>query len=502
MRTVSAIKNINSTLIVYGLNMVLQFIIRFVLLYYLSIEYLGLNGLFDNILTVLSLTELGIGPAIIFSLYSPLANHDLETVKSIMRIFKKAYIYIGTLILFLGLCISPFVQHLIKVPPNIAYLNIFFLLFVVDTGISYFYSYKKCLLIADQKQYIANYYRGITQLIGSLFQIALVVLTHSFWVYIILRICMTFSENFLIARKADHLYSFLNEKNIQPLNKDIYQNIIRNIKALILHKIGGVTVFGTSNIILSKFVGLSAVALYTNYYLIINGIDKLSDQVFNALKASVGNLNESHDDAHKLVIFKRLEFMTAYLACFICSNLYLLLNPFITIWLGSSYRFDESIVLWMVINFYLMFMRKGVLVFKDAMGLFWQNRYMSLIEALINLGSSIVLVQYFDVWGVLLAMFISTICMPFIVEPYVLFKYGLRWSLVSYFKLYFRYTLVTFILVYFSKFLSQFIALDSGWFGLLLGVVCNSIFIIVAWGILFIRSKELRFYLDLIKSRL
>lgn len=194
--------------------------------------------------------------------------------------------------------------------------------------------------------------------------------------------------------------------------------------------------------------------------------------------------------------------MTAYLACFICSNLYLLLNPFITIWLGSSYRFDESIVLWMVINFYLMFMRKGVLVFKDAMGLFWQNRYMSLIEALINLGSSIVLVQYFDVWGVLLAMFISTICMPFIVEPYVLFKYGLRWSLVSYFKLYFRYTLITFILVYFSKFLSQFIALDSGWFGLLLGVVCNSIFIIVAWGILFIRSKELRFYLDLIKSRL
>ena len=128
MRTVSAIKNINSTLIVYGLNMVLQFIIRFVLLYYLSIEYLGLNGLFDNILTVLSLTELGIGPAIIFSLYSPLANHDLETAKSIMRIFKKAYIYIGTLILFLGLCISPFVQHLIKVPPNIAYLNIFFLL--------------------------------------------------------------------------------------------------------------------------------------------------------------------------------------------------------------------------------------------------------------------------------------------------------------------------------------------------------------------------------------
>ena len=502
MRTVSAIKNINSTLIVYGLNMVLQFIIRFVLLYYLSIEYLGLNGLFDNILTVLSLTELGIGPAIIFSLYSPLANHDLETAKSIMRIFKKAYIYIGTLILFLGLCISPFVQHLIKVPPNIAYLNIFFLLFVVDTGISYFYSYKKCLLIADQKQYIANYYRGITQLIGSLFQIALVILTHSFWVYIILRICMTFCENFLIARKANHLYSFLNEKNIRPLNKDIYQSIIRNIKALILHKIGGVTVFGTSNIILSKFVGLSAVALYTNYYLIINGIDKLSDQVFNALKASVGNLNESHDDAHKLVIFKRLEFMTAYLACFICSNLYLLLNPFITIWLGNSYRFDESIVLWMVINFYLMFMRKGVLVFKDAMGLFWQNRYMSLIEALINLGSSIILVQYFDVWGVLLAMFISTICMPFIVEPYVLFKYGLRWSLVSYFKLYFRYTLITFILVYFSKYLSQFIALDSGWFGLLLGVVCNSIFIIVAWGILFFRSKELRFYLDLIKSRL
>ena len=238
MRIESAIRNAKSTLLVYGINMLLQFCIRLTFLYYLTIEYVGLNGLFDNILSVLSLTELGIGPAIVCTLYGPLARNDIKAVQSIMKVFKRAYIIIGVLIIAIGFSISPWIYNFIKSPPNIPDLTWFYLFFVIDTGISYFYSYNRNLLIADQKQYIINNVRGLVQVVGGILQVISLVLFQSFWSYILIRIGMTLTENIIVTRRTQHIYPYITESGIEPLAPEIKGQIIGNVKALVLHKIG------------------------------------------------------------------------------------------------------------------------------------------------------------------------------------------------------------------------------------------------------------------------
>jgi len=337
MRIESAIRNAKSTLLVYGINMLLQFCIRLTFLYYLTIEYVGLNGLFDNILSVLSLTELGIGPAIVCTLYGPLARNDIKAVQSIMKVFKRAYIIIGVLIIAIGFSISPWLYSFIKSPPNIPDLTWFYLFFVIDTGISYFYSYNRNLLIADQKQYIINNVRGLVQVVGGLLQVISLVLFQSFWSYILIRIGMTLTENIIVTRRTQRIYPYITESGIEPLATEIKGQIIGNVKALVLHKIGGIAVFSSANIILSKFVGLTAVGFFSNYYLLINAVMRLSDQVFNSLKASVGNLNALADNDRKLDVFHQLFFITGTLAYIISLNLYFFINPFIELWLGKAY---------------------------------------------------------------------------------------------------------------------------------------------------------------------
>lgn len=502
MRTVAALKNIKSTLLIYGLTLMLQFLIRLVFLHYLTIEYLGLNGLFDNMLAVLSFTELGIGPAIVYSLYGPLARGEVEQVKSIMRLFKKAYIYIGMTIIILGGLLVPWLSFFLKSPPDIPDLSYFYLLFVLDTGISYFYSYKRNLLIADQKQYVANFYKGVAQLVGGTLQIVLLIAFQSFWAYILVRVAMTFLENLAVAKRAEREYPYLQDTSIMALPDSIKQDIVKNVKALILHKVGSIAVFSTSNILLSKYVGLIAVGLYSNYYLVMTAINRLSDQLFNSLKATVGNLNELASKEEKIEVFKKLEFITAWLAYYISINLLVLINPFIEWWVGAQYVLPHTVVILMVLNFYLTFMRKGVNVFKDAMGLFWHNRYMPIVESVINLSLGIWLVQTHEIIGVLIAMTLSTLLMPFLVEPYIVMKYGLRWSLEAYFTLYAKYAIPTVLIAVSSVLIYDALLAGHGIWGMIGFIVCGSLLLNVVWWLLFRTTKEMNYGMQLLRKRL
>lgn len=481
MRIESAIRNAKSTLLVYGINMLLQFCIRLIFLYYLTIEYVGLNGLFDNILAVLSLTELGIGPAIVFSLYGPLARQDVKAVQSVMKVFKRAYIIIGVVIIAIGFSISPWLYNFIKSPPNIPDLTYFYLFFVLDTGISYFYSYNRNLLIADQKQYIINRIRGFVQVVGGVLQIIFLILLQSFWAYILIRIGMTIAENILVTYRTRSLYPYITEKVIEPIAPEIKLQIINNVKALILHKIGGIALFSSANIILSKFVGLTAVGLFSNYYLLINAVIRLSDQVFNSLKASVGNLNEMASNEKKLEVFHQLFFITGTLAYIISLNIYFFINPFIELWLGKTYILSKSIVLLMAINFYLTYMRKSVLVFIDSMGLFTHNKIMPICETILMVLSSILLVQNYGIMGVLLAMMVTTICLPFIIEPYILFKHGLKDSVKLYYLKYIKHVAILFMIGGLVELITAFIERNNSITSIIINIIFSNFFFISIW---------------------
>ena len=287
MRTRKSVFNLVTAVVGQVISLFLSLIARMVFTRYMAQEYLGLSGLFTNILSVLSFVELGIGPAITFSLYKPLAENNTEQVKSLMYLFKRAY----QIILVSGVFFIPFYPFFIKDISGVTNLDLIYLLYVANTGISYFFSYKITLIIADQNQYIRNFVHYGVLFITNIAQIVILIFTQNYILFLICQVVFTFSENLWLSYVADRKYPYLKEQNINKLSRDELQPIVRNIKAMVFHKVGSVVVSSTDNLLISKFLGLAISGLYANYALILSAINTILAKVFDAVVASVGNLN-------------------------------------------------------------------------------------------------------------------------------------------------------------------------------------------------------------------
>jgi len=445
MRTKSSIINLIYAMTGQTLGLLISFIARIVFIQVLGAEYLGLNGLFTNVLSILSLVELGIGPAITYSLYKPLAEKDIQKVKSLMYLYKKVYIVIGLFILILGVSLTPFLDVFIKSIPDIPHVHMIFLLFVINAALSYFYSYKRSLIITDQKRYIATIYRYSFFIILNIAQIVVLYLTNNFILFLVCQIVTTLAENVLVSKKADKLYPYLKETDVQKVDKLTLKQISKNVRAMIAHKLGGVVVNSTDNLIISKFVGLVGVGLYSNYQLIINALNLVTSQVFTSITASVGNLGATETEDKKRFIFNTVFLINFWIFGFLSICLIVLVNPFIELWIGKDYVLNTEIILVIIINFYLTGMRRSVLTFRDALGIFWYDRHKPIFEALINLIVSLILVNKIGMIGVFVGTTISTLTTCFWVEPYVLFKYGFKASVVPFFRRYIYYTIITIV---------------------------------------------------------
>lgn len=493
MRLEQATKNVKYTTIAYALNNILKFIVRMVFVRALPIEYLGINGLFSNIITVLSLAELGVGPAIVYSLYAPLAHQDKEAVKSLMLLFKKAYVRIGLFIIIIGLCVTPWLDWFIKGKSNIPDLQWFYVVFLLNTSVSYFYAYKRNLLIADQKQYISTLNECFWQIIMSLAQIVAFKIYPSFWPYILLMLFATLAESYTIARKADKAYPLLTEQKIQPIDSEVRHTIFKNVGAMVFHKIGGMVVFSTSNIILAKFVGLVAVGLYSNYYLVINAINNFSGRLFGAITASVGNLVAVESLQKKQRMFKIVEHLTAWLATNMSVGMYVMLNALIKLWLGEKYLFDDLLLSFIVISFYLTYMRRAVTTFKDASGIFWNDRYKPVAESIINIVASVYLTIHHGIIGVVWGGIISTVLVCFWVEPYVLFGNELHLSMKRYLGKCAQYCTVTVVAAVLAKQLHQTLFPQVTLEGFLIGCLIALVISNILWWMAFGRTEEFKY---------
>lgn len=445
MRTKSSLINLTFALSGQMLGLIVSFFARIVFIQILGAEYLGLNGLFTNLLSILALVELGIGPAIAYSLYKPLADKNTAKINALMRLYRKAYITIGLIILTLGISFTPFLNIVIKTMPDIPHIEWIFMLFVINTAISYFYSYKRTLIISDQKRYIATIYRYAFFIVLNIVQIIILYFTHDFILFLVCQIVATLLENIMVSKKADQMYPYLKERKVQKVDKQTLAEISKNVRAMIAHKLGGVVVNATDNIVISKFVGLVQVGLYSNYLLIIQALNIITSQVFSSIIASVGHLGVTEADEKKKFIFQVVFFLNFWIFSFITIGLFVLIHPFMELWIGKEYLLSASTVLMIILNFYLAGMRRGVLTFRDALGVFWYDRHKPIFESIINLGASLVLVHQFGMIGVFIGTTISQLTTVFWVEPYVLYKYGLKSPVISFFQRYVLYTLVTIV---------------------------------------------------------
>ncbi len=501
MRIENSIRNILFGLGGYILNILIGFVTRSLFIKVLGIEYLGINGLFTNILMLLNLTELGIGAAIIFSLYKPLADKDEYRVAALMNLYKKAYRMIGIAVLTGGLVLAPFLGVLIKDMPDIPHITIIYILFLLQSVVSYlFFAYKSSIINASQNNYIISKYGYIYTICNGIMQVLLLLVTQNYILILTVQIGLDIMRNILIARQADRMYPFLKKYQDAKLQKEEVKKIYKDVYALSLSKICNIVLNGTDNIVISYFLGIVPIGIYSNYMYLINSINSILNIVFTSITSSVGNLNVTSDEEKKYLIYRVMNFVVFWFYGFCAISFFELLNPFISIWLGEQYLFGNSIVFIIILNFYTAGMQYTNTIYKDACGLFWNTRYRSLCMAIINIVSSVILVQYIGIAGVFLGTIISRLTTNFWFDPWTIHKNVFNKSLKNYFYRYLMYTGSVIIAGVVTVCINKNIIYTPIITLTLRGIVClvvpNLIFVI-----LFFRTSEFKYIKDIIFSK-
>lgn len=422
-RTEYSVMNTSVAFIAQITAILMGFITRVVFTRTLSEGYVGINGLFTDILNILSLSELGVGTAITYALYGPIARKDIKKQQILMRMFRSFYRMTAGFVLTAGLLLIPFLDVLMKNRPDVDHLILIYLLYLSNSVVSYLLIYKKTLVDAHQMNYITVLNHNGFLVLQDTLQIIILLTTKNFILFLSAAVVCTISANINMSRKAEKLFPYLKESCKEKLPLEERQEIVRNVKAMLMHKLGNVVVNNTDNLLISSFVGVVSAGIYSNYYLVIGSIRQILDQVFQGVAASVGNLSATEDKEKVNHIFNLLFFIGQWLYGFAGICLFEMLNPFVELAFGRKYLFSREIILILCINFFINGMRKSVLIFKESMGLFWYDRYKAVAEAALNLIISILLVMKFGVAGVFLGTFCSTVLTSVWVEPYIIYKH-------------------------------------------------------------------------------
>ena len=334
-------KNFAYSLLYTVLTAVTSFVSRSVFIYTVGVSYLGANSLFTNILSMLSLTELGLSSAICFSLYAPLAKNDIDTIKSIMRFYKKAYRVIAVVITVIGMSLIPFLDNLIKDPGDIQHIPFIYVVFLYNTVISYLFTYKTTLLSADQKGYVMTNVNMVINIVTVAIQTIVLLIWKNYFIYLCLGAVINTVQWIFINRIIFKIYPYLKDKNVLPLNSKERKTIATNVKAMVFHKVGDLCINQTDNMIISSFIGIAVVGKYNNYYMIINIINKFAQSIFNAATASIGNLIATESYERRYEVFKRYNFLGFWIFSWTGLCLYVLLTPFVKLWLGEEFIIDH-----------------------------------------------------------------------------------------------------------------------------------------------------------------
>ncbi|MHC5251603.1 lipopolysaccharide biosynthesis protein [Listeria kieliensis] len=489
-KTEYVVKNLMIGSITQVIFLLLSFVNRTIFIYYLGKEYLGLDALFTNILTVLSFAELGIGNAIIFSLYKSMVDQNKTRIKAIMELYAKAYRTIGLVVFLVGMLIMPFLKYLIKDQPNIPEnIHFIYFLFLLNTSISYLFSYKKAIFSADQKEYVINVCQQIFFFLQSAAQLIYLYFTRDYIGFVIIQVIGTFSLNLFLAAYANRKYRFLTGKTIQKLEKSETRTIFQNVKALAMYKFGSIIINSTDSVIISAFLGLSVVGIYSNYLLIISAAVTVLSRALSSITGSVGHLNASTDKDRKEKVFKQLFFMVSWIY-FLCGiMLYNVINPFISLWIGDSYLLGKGTLLVIIISFYVNGMQFAAYTYRTTMGLFRQGRFVPIAMAILNIILSLIFVQYWGLVGVLVATIIARLLTTTLVDPYLVYRLGFEKSVWDYFKMYGIYVVITAVIFVVSLPVMDLIYRGS-WFSFILAAVILFFLINLLYVLIFYRTKE------------
>lgn len=423
----NAVRNVLTSILGQIFILVLNFVSRKIFLFILNTNYLGISGLFSSVITMLSLAELGIGTAITFSLYKPLSEKDNELILSLMNLYKKVYRLIGIFILIIGIAITPLVMYMTEVGIEIPHLRGIYILFVVNAAISYFYSYSRTLIVADQKEYRLASIDYISRLALIFFQMTVLVLTKNYILYLLIQIGMTFVQNFLVYCKVRKLYPILSSSDVKQIPGQVLREIKKNTLAMMLYKLAVVIVSGTDNLIISKSLGTIWVGLYSNYSMVILSVQTICSKMISAVTSSIGNIVAAGDKERSYQVYEIMQYVCFVVYGMCTVILVMLLNPFVELFLGKEYLISNSTIIVLLINFYLLGMQGASSSMRDAQGIFWQGKLRPLVQGILNLVISLLLVFFMrNLTAVFLGTVISRVLTVTWFEPYAVHRYGFK----------------------------------------------------------------------------
>lgn len=495
-RTEYALINTFTGITGYAVNTLMGFICRMVFVRCLADEYLGINGLFTNILSMLSLAELGIGSAITFALYTPIANKDNQKIASLMKFYGTAYKIIAGVVAIVGAAMLPFLDFIIQEPPAIKEsLHVIYLLYLLNTVSTYLFSYRSALLTATQEHYIVVGVNYVFTICQSVLQIIFLWVTKEYMAYLIIQIVSGFIYNITISQIAKKKYPFICSKEIQPLEKAERRSLVKNVQALTVWKLSGLLVNNTDHIITTYFNGLVMVGYASNYTLLSGMLNTMLNLVFSGITASVGNFNATESQERKLQLFNTINLINFWLFGWAAIGIFVVSGDLVGLLYGSRFVLPGSIPFVIALNFYMVGMQSAVWTYQTTMGLFRQGRYLLLLTATLNVVLSIWLGKKWGLFGILFATAIARGATNTWYDPYKVFKYGIGVPVGKYFIRYFKYAVLVFLCGGVCNLLCGFLPFSGLANVLLKCLICslipNGVFLVT-----FYRNPEFQFILS------
>ena len=439
-RTHNALINSSVLAVLQVLTILLRFVTQTIFIHYLGKKYLGLNGLFLNIINILGFADLGIDTSIVYALYKPLAEHDEEKVTALMNLFRRAYNVIGLVVAGVGIILLPFLPYLIKDYHAVSHIPMYYLLYLANAVVIYFFTYKRSLLIADQQEYVSSLNQFNFTLLQTVFQAAVLFVFKAYSLYLWVAIICTLLSNLRISRKVDKQYPYLAKHKHERVSHEEFISIRNNVAGMIGARIGSVVVRSTDNLLLSTFAGLAVVGIYSNYLLIVNSVVSVLTKLVSSVTASIGNLIVEREDQDVRRVYLDHFMINFFLVTLTAGCLLTAFNTFIQLWAGPNYVLPTVTVAVIVINYFVDMLRQTSITFVSAYGLFVPNGKKSVFEAIINLALSLFLLVgcHLGIAGVLLGTTLTNLLLNSWFEPWMIYSRGFRSQRQWFKRFYFR----------------------------------------------------------------
>lgn len=484
-RTKNATRNIIFGTMLKVYQLLVPFLIRTAMIHYMGVEYLGLSSLFTSILQVLNLAELGVGSAMVFSMYKPIAEDDTMTICALMRLYRLYYRVIGGVIAVIGLILTPFIPNLIKgdLPPE---LNVYvlYLLNLGATVLSYWlFAYKNALFSAHQRTDMTSKITLGTNTFQYISQLIIIIFIKDYYLYVIVLLSTQALTNIITAIAANRMYP--NYKPVGKLDKRQIQAINHRIRDLFTSKLGTVIISSSDTVVISAFLGLTALAIYQNYYYILTAITGIVTIIFQACTAGIGNSITVESEEKNYNDLKKFTFLITWLVGFCVCCLLCLYQTFMEIWVGKDLMLKFSAVICFCLYFFITEINQLLNTYKDAGGIWHEDRFRPLITGLTNVTLNLITVQYWGLYGVVLSTVISMLVvgMPWLLHNLFTVLFDRKWAKEYIIKLLF-YTFIIGVSCVICYFVCTFFSFSSLWItfivrAIICCVISNTLYLVV-----------------------